>query len=122
MKVKVQTEKVLPVFMRDNKPRIHAIPIIHYRPDGLPDGVHCGAWLDVDTRKVWKLLYGRPYVNADVIVRKFEKVEQNPVSNRFGKYIIAVIENGHVKTFLVEKEINPKNYMDGKLTSWEKVQ
>lgn len=57
-----------------------------------------------------------------VIVRKFEKVEQNPVSNRFGKYIIAVIENGHVKTFLVEKEINPKNYMDGKLTSWEKVQ
>jgi hypothetical protein len=72
MKVKVQTEKVLPVFMRDNKPRIHAIPIIHYRPDGLPDGVHCGAWLDVDTRKVWKLLYGRPYVNADVIVRTHE--------------------------------------------------
>lgn len=72
MKLKEQTEKVLPVFMRENKPRIHAISIIRNRPDGLPDGVHCGAWLDVDTNKVWKLLYGRPYANADVIVRTHE--------------------------------------------------
>lgn len=71
-KIKEQTQKVLPVYMRENKPRIHAIPIIHQRPDGLPDGVHCGAWLDVDTNKVWKLLYGRPYANAEVIVRTDE--------------------------------------------------
>jgi hypothetical protein len=58
-----------------------------------------------------------------VIVKKFEAVKQNPISNRFGKYIIAVIENGAVKTFLVEKEINPKLYSrDGKLVSYEKIQ
>lgn len=71
-KVKEQTEKELPVSMRENKPRVHAVCINRSRPDGLPDGIHCGAWLDVDTRKVWKSLYGRPWINADWIVRTQE--------------------------------------------------
>lgn len=70
----LQTEKVLPVSMRENKPRIHAVLIHNTRPDGLPDGVHCGAWLDVPTQEVWKSLYGRPYVNAEHIVRTDEDV------------------------------------------------
>lgn len=67
-----QKELTLPAEMRENKPTIHSIKINNNRPDGLPDGVHCGAWKDIDTGKVWKLLYGRPYINSDYIVRTQE--------------------------------------------------
>jgi hypothetical protein len=83
-----------------------------------------GEWYDaqVEARTIksaQKFSNGKFYV----IVKKFEAVKQNPISNRYGKFIIAVIENGAVKTFLVEKEINIKLYRrDGKLMSWEKVQ
>lgn len=53
------------------------------RPDGLPDGVHCGAWQDCETGKVWKSLYGRPYINADVIVRTFEDEFLNEFSDLY---------------------------------------
>lgn len=72
MKVEEQTAKVLPVSMRENKPRIHTIRINRNRPDGLPDGVHCGVWLNLDDKTVWKCLYGRPFINSDVIVRTQE--------------------------------------------------
>lgn len=55
------------------------------------------------------------------MVKDLGAVKQNPVSNRWGKYIIAVIEDGAVKTFLVEKAINPKIYTDGKLASYVKL-
>lgn len=83
-----------------------------------------GEWFDARTeartiKSAEKFTDGKFYV----IVKKLEKVEQNPVSNRFGKYIIAVIESGVVKTFLVEKEINISLYhRDGKLMTWEKLQ
>lgn len=56
-----------------------------------------------------------------IVVKDLGAVKQNPVSNRWGKYIIAVIEDGAVKTFLVEKAINPKIYTDGKLASYVKL-
>lgn len=83
-----------------------------------------GEWYDAQAeartiKSAQKHTIGKWYV----IVKKFETVKQNPISNRFGKYIIAVIENGAVKTFLVEKEINPKLYTkDGKLVTYEKIQ
>jgi hypothetical protein len=81
-----------------------------------------GSWYDARTAaRTMKSASQHTDGKFYVIVRKFEKVEQNPISNRFGKFIIAVIENGNVKTFLVEKEINPKIYTDGKLTSFEKI-
>ncbi len=61
-----------PISYRERKPRIHTIRIMNERPDGLPDGVHCGAWLDIPTKEVWKSLYGRPYVNAEHIYRTRE--------------------------------------------------
>lgn len=57
---------------REYKPRVHAMQIVASRPDGLPDGVHCGAWLDLETDTVWKLLYGRPFINADYLYRTKE--------------------------------------------------
>lgn len=83
-----------------------------------------GEWYDsqVETRTIksaQKFTDGKYYV----IVKKFEAVKQNPVSNRYGKFIIAVIQNGTVITFLLEKEINVKLYRrDGRLMSWEKLQ
>jgi hypothetical protein len=81
--MKEQTEKVLPLSYRDNKPRIHAIRINSNRSNGLPNGVHCGAWYDMDTKKVWKSLYGRPYINADVIVRTHEDEFLNEFADLF---------------------------------------
>jgi hypothetical protein len=72
MKIKEQKELVLPVIMRENRPTNYSILIMNNRPDGLPDGVHCGAWQDAETGKVWKSLYGRPFINAEVIVRTQE--------------------------------------------------
>jgi hypothetical protein len=83
-----------------------------------------GEWYDaqVETRTIksaQKFTDGKYYV----IVKKFEAVKQNPVSNRYGKFIIAVIQNGAVITFLLEKEINAKLYRrDGRLMTWEKLQ
>ncbi len=87
----------------------NVIMITHHANDRIE--ARLGNWYDETTarntyRAASQYRHGKYYA----IVRKFDKVEINPVSNRFGKYIIAVILNGKVMTFLVEKEINPNLY------------
>jgi len=61
-----------PLSMRENKPSMHAVLIMNNRADGLPDGVHCGAYYVPETKEVFKRLVGRPYANADCLIRTQE--------------------------------------------------
>jgi hypothetical protein len=113
--MKEQTENVLPVSMRENKPTMNSIRILSDRPDGLPDGVHCGAFQDCETGKVWKSLYGRPYINADVIVRTQEDEFLNEFSDLYYFPKNWEVKQSNNLSWLVRDEaitLTPEEYKD----------